>query len=205
MRGLMDSHRRCSALIERAQRGDRDAFQELIARYRDRLEIAVRSRIGEHLRQRIEVEDVLQETYLKAFQALPSFEDRGRDAFFHWLRGIAENLLLYWARQYKRTSKRRLEDDVPGSHTSPSRGLRRKERFERLQEALSHLSPEHREVIILARIEGLSIKEIADRMHRTPNAVKQLLWRAVQKLRQSFGDTESFHLPPDRLTEEGTD
>jgi RNA polymerase sigma factor (sigma-70 family) len=70
-----------------------------------------------------------------------------------------------------------------------------------LQRALESLSPDHREVILLARVEGLSMKEIAERLHRSPNAVVQLLWRALKKLRDAFGETESLHLPPRRLSE----
>ena len=79
------------------------------------------------------------------------------------------------------------------------KGLRRKERFDRLQEALKKLSPDHRQVILLARIEGLPMAQIAERMNRSPKAVHQLLWRALQNLRTTFGETESFRLPDLRL------
>jgi len=60
-------------------------------------------------------------------------------------------------------------------------------------------------VIRLARFEGLSLKEIAGRMGRTPGAVAQLLARALRKLRATFGETESYHLPAQSLYEEGGD
>ncbi len=59
------------------------------------LEASVRQRLGRRLRARIEAEGVLQETFLKALQSLPSYRDQGPDSFLRWLRGIAENLLLY--------------------------------------------------------------------------------------------------------------
>jgi DNA-directed RNA polymerase specialized sigma24 family protein len=77
--------------------------------------------------------------------------------------------------------------------------MRRVERFDRLRVAVQSLSPEHRQVVLLARVDRLPIREVARRMHRSVNATTQLLWRAMQKLKASFGDTESFHLPPQCL------
>ena len=73
--------------------------------------------------------------------------------------------------------------------------MRRDERFERLESALNCLTKDHREVIIFARIQGLPIKEIAERMSRSPDAVSMLLLRALRELKSYFGSTESFHLP----------
>ncbi len=84
--------------------------------------------------------------------------------------------------------------------TSPSKNVRRNERFDRLENALNNLSDDHRKVIVLARIERLGINDVARRMNRSANAVKKLLARALLELRQSFGDTESLHLP-DRFLE----
>ena len=78
---------------------------------------------------------------------------------------------------------------------SPSRIARRGERFDRLAEALNRLSADHREVILLSRIEGLRMKEVAKRMNRSENAVLLLLSRGLKKLKESFGETESLHLP----------
>ena len=92
---------------------------------------------------------------------------------------------------------------MPGAIDSPSKNLRRNERFDRLKDSLESLSPEHREVILLMRIEGLPVEEVAKRMNRSPKATRQLLWRALKDLRESFGDTESLGLPERRLGEEG--
>ena len=203
MKVAMESKQNTASLIRKAREGDREAFNRLVEQYESPLQTAVQKRIGGYLRRRIEVEDVLQETFLKAWQSLASFEDRGEDSFYFWLKGIAENLLLYWARQHQRRDQLQLDGDVKGTDTSPSDRLRREERFERLQESLAGLSPEHREVILLARVQSLSMKEIAERLGKTPEAVKPLLWRALQKLRLSFGETESFHLPKRNLGRTG--
>ena len=88
-----------------------------------------------------------------------------------------------------------LEVDVADSGVSASKAERRNERLERFEKALNQLSPDYRQAIVLSRIEGLSIEEVARRMNRSPNAVSHILLRALRKLRARFGDTESLHLP----------
>jgi RNA polymerase sigma-70 factor (ECF subfamily) len=195
MKGIMELQGDLRQWIGRAQAGDRGALDWLFQQHRGPLEAIVRRRLGRHLRQEIEVEDVLQETFLKAMQSIGSYRDQGQDSFLNWLRGIAENLLLYWARQHQRARCIPMDREVGKSCTPPSREMRREERFERLQEVLSQLSPEHREVILMARVEGIPTQEIARRLGRSAAAVKQLLWRAIQKLGDRFGETESLHLP----------
>jgi RNA polymerase sigma-70 factor (ECF subfamily) len=193
-----------SDLLTRAQGGDRQAFDELMAPYRSRLGSVVYFRLGALVRRQTEVEDVLQETFLRALQSIDRFEPKGKDSFFPWLRQIAEHVILEVASRQKRKSTVALNSSAPAedSATAPSRAMRREERFDRLQEALQSLSPDHKKVILLAKIERLPIKEIAVRMERSPDAVTNLLARALTSLKDSFGDTESFHLP-DRTLEEG--
>ena len=190
-------------LVERAQAGDRDAFGELSGKYRDRLGSFIRKQTGARLRHRLEVEDVLQETFTRAFQALERFQWQEGDSFFRWLSRIAERVILEGARGQERDPQLGLTSEIRRSEASPSRLLRRDERFDRFQKAIECLSPEHREVILLARIDGLKVKEIAERMGRSPDAIKQLLSRGLKKLKLAFGETESLHLPDRRLSDEG--
>lgn len=199
VKAVLEDQRTLKDLIRRAQGGDRAAFDALASHYRDRLESGISRRLGGYLRHKVEVEDVAQETLLKAFQSLGSFEERGRDSFLKWLKGIADNLLLYWAREYRRMDQMPLLQDASHHDTSPSKRLRREERFERLQAALSRLGEDQREVILLARVEGIPTQEIAKRLDRSPAAVRQILWRALQKMQASFGDTESLSLPRNAL------
>ena len=89
-------------------------------------------------------------------------------------------------------------EDVPDDGTSPTRQIRRQERFDRLEAAIERLSDDHREVIKMTRIDGIPVREVAERMHRSEKATYQLLWRATSKLKEVFGDTKSFRLPADR-------
>ena len=182
-------------LIQRAREGDRAAFDLLVEEHRSRLEALIGARIGAHVRSEVDAADVLQETLLQALRSIERFRWQDEDSFLRWLGGIAEHVILKAATRSKRHQVLRLCRDLPASGPSPSRASRREERFDRLTKALAALTPEHREVIRLARLDGLDLKEIARRMERSTPAVKQLLGRALRKLWAAFGETESFHLP----------
>ncbi len=182
-------------LVEKANAGDRTAFDTLCRRYRPRLEGLIRLRLGPDLRQRVEVDDILQETLLKAFECAPRLPARDEQAFLGWLGKTAHHVILNQARRHRVRQMEPVEDRVLGKDATPSRSMAREERFERLQAALDGMTPEYREVILLTRIEGLRLKEVAERMERTPAAVAKLLTRALRQLREKFGVTESFHLP----------
>ena len=195
MTALMEKQQDSQALVISAQNGDRDAFERLVSRDRARLRALVASRVTAHVVLGVDVDDVYQETLLRAFKSMSKLEWRGEDSFLRWAGGIAEHVILDLARQRARERETSLEGDVPDSAVSPSRALRRDERFERLEDSLKRLSPEHRQVVVLTRVERLSFDEAAKRMGRSPDAVKQLLSRALKQLKAEFGNTESFHLP----------
>lgn len=200
----MNENESIENLVQKAQNGDRDAFDGLGESYRVRVEHFVKTRLGVLLRQQVEVDDIVQETFLQAFKSIGRFRWRGEDSFVRWLNGIAEHVILKLADGLKRHQKLYLDNEAGSSHGSPGKAAQREERFDRLRKALDGLSPDQREAILLSRIDGLRIKEIADRMNRTPNAVLLLISRGLSKLKDIFGETESFHLPPRSLREEGS-
>jgi RNA polymerase sigma-70 factor (ECF subfamily) len=200
---IMEVDEPTKILIERARNGDQPAFAKLVERCRGRLGALIQSRLGARLRRKVALEDVLQETLLRALRSLHRFHCEDDDSFVRWLGGIATNVLHEIARREKHDFIIPLEHEVSGDQTSPSKAEERNERFDRLQAALNSLSNDHRQVVLLARVERLSMKEVARRMHRSPEAVTQLLWRALRKLKESFGNTDSFHLPPRRLEDKG--
>ncbi len=192
-------------LIERARAGDRGAQEQLAVAFRDRVDNFVRLRVGAHLRKKVEIDDVVQQTFANAFTSIEQFRGKDGETFLRWLRGIAERVILELARYHRREQILYMDhDEVAPNDVSPSRSLRRSERFERLKEALDSLSPDYRDVVVMARLKGLRIDEIARRMNRSPNAVAHLLSRALVKLRKAFGETESFGLPARRLESEGS-
>lgn len=193
-------------LVRRGREGDPAAFVSLVEQHRSRLQALAHIKMSRKLLQSFGVEDVLQEACLRAFQSFKAFEWRGPNSFYRWISGIVENVIVDFAR--KMNAKKRAGgvvsldgegaqegDRLEASGPSPSTLLRREERFERLEKALSQLSEDHREVIYLARIHLLPMKEVARRMGRSVDAVSELLRRALRRLRDNFGDTESFGLP----------
>jgi len=193
-------------LVERAKAGDRPAFDALVTHHKIRIEALIRTRLGARLRTEVELDDVFQETILKALQSIQQFSWSGPDCFMRWIGTIAENVICSEARKKERRSSRlRLRRQTPTNDVSQLRALRRSERFERLQKAFDSLDPDSRKVVYLARIVGLPVKEVAQHLGRTPNATSILLYRALIKLRDLFGDTESFGLPFRELEERNND
>ena len=171
------------ALIEKARLGDLCALGQLFERHRLRLRSALGFRLrGSRLE--IDLEDLLQETFVRACRAIGNFRWQGENSFLRWLQGIAGNVILKERDLHLRRKEFHLERDVPARDASPSACLSQIEQLERLQGALQKLSPEHRRVILLARIDGVRINEIARLMNRSPDAVSHLLMRAVEKLKQ---------------------
>jgi RNA polymerase sigma-70 factor (ECF subfamily) len=180
-------------LAERAAAGDRVAFDQLIRTQMTRLEKHVNHRLGARVRATIERDDVVQETVLKACTAVENFVWSGEEPFFRWLALIAEHVI--WKASQKRRVKLALEP-VADLRTTPATRVARSERSERLERALEGLeraleglTDDHRDVILLTRIKGLPIAEVAVRMDRSPNAVKKLLARALDELRRGYGDS----------------
>jgi RNA polymerase sigma-70 factor (ECF subfamily) len=192
------------ALVSAAQRGDRTAFDALAERYRRRLERQIRSRLSRSSREKLTDEDVLQETLLRAFASIARFRWRSDESFYRWLASIAEYRIRNAARK---TTWRQLQIEHEAPGTSPSRSMRREERFARLQASLDDLDEDQRQAIYLARVEGLPLRQIAARLGRSEEAIRKLVARGLLKLRGSIGDTESLGLPdrPLRLNEEASD
>jgi RNA polymerase sigma-70 factor (ECF subfamily) len=165
------------------------------------VETRVRAILGERLRRKLDVEDILQETFLRALETMDRFAFRGDDSFFAWLSAIAEYLVLN-ASQKKSLGQLQLDREVACKASNPSAALRRHERFDRLKASLRILSRDQRRAVVLARLEGLPTREIAARMGRSEQAVRQLLSRALRQMHRTFGDTESFDLPERSLAEE---
>ncbi len=189
-------------LIERARAGDRAAFEDLTSPVTRTLSARIQRRIGAELQGILDAEDVIQETFVRAFQSMDKFHWQGEGSFQSWLYGIAFKIILHSARERGKWNLLRITREPQAAELSPTHRQRREERFDRLERTLDLLSPEYRRVVQLARIEGLPMAEIARRMKRTPSSVRNLLFRAMKQLRETFGDTESLGLP-DRSIEEG--
>jgi RNA polymerase sigma-70 factor (ECF subfamily) len=150
----------------------------------------------------VDAEDVLQDTFCKAFETIQRFRWQGEGSFYAWIAAISEHVILN-ATKKRQLRALQLDRDLPESGTTPGQRLSREERYERLKASVRALTPDQRQAVMLARIDGLPTKEIASRMNRSEEAVRQLLTRALRELKRTFGDTESLHLPDRSLAEEG--
>lgn len=193
-----------SDLVRRAQAEDVDAFCLLAERYARRIYLLA----SHYCRNAQDAEDLSQEVWLKAYQALGSF--RFDSSFYTWLRRITINTFL----NHRRTSffRRRgqttavqlvqIDSDAPemllASHSSSPENIYNKLLFENVVSALSELTPSQRLSFLLRHYEGMSYDEIASAMNCSPGTVKKGVWRAVGKLRARLSpETEE---EPDTLT-----
>jgi RNA polymerase sigma-70 factor, ECF subfamily len=184
-------------LIERFKDGDSDAFERLFERNRRRLSVLIHYKLGIDKRRPENVEEVLQEVFFAAFQDLSKFEYRSPGSFFRWLARIADHVITDGARFHNRQKRRaemlRLRSDSypqgvdPADTKTPSRVLAQQAALDELLAKLNALPEQYREVILLAKIEGLSTQEIAERLGKSREAVALLLHRAIQRFRESTG------------------
>jgi RNA polymerase sigma-70 factor (ECF subfamily) len=192
-------------LLRRARTGNADALGQLLELYRNYLDLLARIQIGRRLRQKVDASDLVQETFLKAHRDFAKFRGQGEAEWVGWLRQILALNLAHLVRRYCGTRRRdvRLElalvDELAQSshvldqalvapQSSPSDQAVRREQAVLLADALGNLPPDYREVIILSHLEGLSFPEVASRMGRSINSVKNLWARALARLRRSLGE-----------------
>jgi RNA polymerase sigma-70 factor (ECF subfamily) len=180
-----------AALLDEARAGSPEAWETLFERHAPRLLTLIRIRMGPAVRARMESRDVLQATLVKAVRGVGAFRGKTRDAFVAWLARIAANEVCDQADHLGRR-RRDAAAEVPLGEVPSARLVRSirsqtsrivwDERRERLERALELLSPEHREVIVLRKLEELPFARIAARLGRSPDACRMLLARAMTSL-----------------------
>ena len=140
-----------------------------------------------------DAEDIVQESFLKAYKGQESF--RGSEART-WMLSIVRNTAMDFLRRYKARATVTLGDQArePADHSAdPERGLLERSRREWIRQAISQLEPEFREVIVLREIEGLSYKEIAAVLSIPMGTVMSRLSRARNLLLAELGGSKESH------------
>jgi RNA polymerase sigma-70 factor (ECF subfamily) len=174
-------------LVERVQRGDKQAFGLLVSKYQRKL-LRLLSRL---IRDPAEVEDVAQETFIKAYRALPSF--RGDSAFYTWLYRIgvntAKNYLVAQGRRAPTTTGYNSEEAETFDDGEQLRDINTPERLmmsrqigETVDTAMEALPDELKTAIVLREIEGLSYEEIAAIMDCPIGTVRSRIFRAREAI-----------------------
>lgn len=177
-------------VVARAQRGDADAFGELVTRYRTRMYQVAYGMVSHHE----SAMDLTQEAFLRAYQHLAAF--RGESKFSTWLRRIVTNVCLDHLRKAEHRAvvssydDTRGEDDDPpdgmkltGSMELPDAGVARRELGRAILEAMKTLTPEQRAAIVLREVEGLTYEEIAKSLDCAVGTVMSRLHYARKRLR----------------------
>ncbi len=179
------------SLVQRVQRGDKVAFEMLFTKYQRR----VSRLVSRFVRSDSEVEDIVQESFIKAYRALGSF--RGDSAFYTWLYRIAVNT----AKNYLvAASKRPIsltqfekndDDDFEEDHfmsdaATPESELITKQIAETVNKTMNELPADLREAIMLREIEGMSYEDIADSMGCPIGTVRSRIFRAREAISQKI-------------------
>ncbi len=174
-------------LVERAQRGDKHAFELLVSKYQRKLARL----LSRFIRDSTEVEDVTQEAFIKAYRALPSF--RGDSAFYTWLYRIgintAKNYLVAMGRRAPTTTDIDSEEaegfedgDQLRDLNTPENEMMSRQVAETVNQTLEELPEELRTAITLREIEGLSYEDIANIMNCPIGTVRSRIFRAREAI-----------------------
>lgn len=184
---MTDSHDADKELVRQVQQGNKRAFDLLVLKYQRRI-MRLLSRM---INDPAEVEDVAQETFIKAYRALPQF--RGDSQFYTWLYRIAINSARNWqAARHRRPLQIKeyendegetfsLEDTLTDSNT-PELELVSRQVVHTINAAINQLAPELRTAILLREIEGLSYEEIAQAMDCPIGTVRSRIFRAREAI-----------------------
>lgn len=190
-----------SDLLARARSNDPRLLDMLFAQCRGFLGIVARAQVESQLRAKVDASDLVQETMLEAYRDFHKFRGTTEAEWLAWLRQILAHNAANFVRHYRGTAKRQAQREVAllaagdnsearvlldpaDSGESPSQQLLCKERELQIAEAMTQLTADHREVILLRNLERLPFEEVAQRMGRTRPAVQMLWMRALQKLHE---------------------
>jgi RNA polymerase sigma-70 factor, ECF subfamily len=182
-------------LVEAARKGDRDAFRILFERYHRR---AYALAFGV-LRHQDDALDVVQDAFIKAHRYLDKFE--GNSSFYTWLYRIVMNLAIDHLRKHRRNrpvelDEQHLDEAMSGDDallpkilgSNPGRALLDKEIRARIDKALGELSENHRAVLVMRELEGLSYEEMAQSMGCSKGTIMSRLFHARKNMQKQLVD-----------------
>ena len=180
-------------LVKRARKGDLAAYDDLVRRYQERIYATIYHMTSNHE----DANDLAQEAFIKAFQALRSF--KGGSSFYTWVYRIAVNKTINFLKQRKNRAQMSLDDlDFNAEHDpdlvalvsdkTPRREVALAELQEKLNAAMQKLSEPHRLAVALHDVQGLSHEEIAEIMDCNVGTVRSRLFYARQQMQAYLSD-----------------
>ena len=174
-------------LISKCQKGDVAAYEDIAAKYYRRVFMVILGVVHD----RDDAMDVAQETFYRAFKNIKHF--KGSSNFYTWIYRIAVNLAIDLQRRKKRSSVDLKEDmdevivETEASGSDPFRELHDRRLGEKLLRAIDELTPDHKAVIVMRAVEGLSYKEIGRIMGCSEGTIMSRLHYARKKLQEKLG------------------
>jgi len=198
------------SLIDQAKTGQEAAIGRLLESYEKYLKLLARVQIGRRLQGKVDASDIVQETFLEAHRQITNFRGGSEPELLAWLRRILSGQIALTLRRYMGTkgrdvklerelavqvdqSSHMMNMDLAVSQSTPSQHASKRERAVLLAEALSQLSTDYREVIILRHLEGLTFPIVAERMGRSEDSVQKLWVRALANLRKTLSNLGDGH------------
>jgi RNA polymerase sigma-70 factor (ECF subfamily) len=182
-------------LVKRCQAGDTRAFDALVTKYRNR----IYSMAYHIIQNETEAWDISQEAFIKAWRAMGSFKSDA--TFYTWLYRITHNVCYDWMRKKKFESDGEFDDSekehrvaagaeaVPRGAPRPDQAMKNAELKVQIDWAISQLSADHRQIILLKEMDGLSYQEIANVMKCSLGTVMSRLFYARKKLQELLKET----------------
>jgi RNA polymerase sigma-70 factor (ECF subfamily) len=174
------------ALIKASIEGDGKAFEALYVHYMDAIYRYIFFRVGDEL----QAEDLTEETFVRAWEALPNYKHR-KYPFSSWLYRIAHNLVID---HYRRKKPVPISNGLMRTYSNPNESLDhivdRKHEIQLLVKAVGQLNELEREIVLLRFVEGLSHKEIASMVGKSQSSCRVTLHRALKTLRSILVELE---------------
>ena len=191
-------------LIRLAAQGEDDAFARLFERHAPALRRRIRRLLPSNVGRKVSASDILQEARIVAFRRLGEFEVRETGSIRQWLDRIATLKLKEAIKRHVKAAKRDVRREVtrgnrpdtdylPGRFASPSQAAIAAETRANIQRALEALPEDYRVVLRLAREEQLKLREVAERMGRSREAVKKLYARALSRFAEALERLQGDH------------
>ena len=197
-------------ILAKAKQGDETAKGELLNRFRPYLNVIAQRHLDERLQSRLDYTDVVQITFLEASRDFENFRGETVESLLAWLRNILRNNIATAHQHHLAAQKRSarkevtlrvssesggsslgMQDMVPSESSSPSQRMMRDEASVVLATCLEQLPETQREAIRMRYLEGMTLKEISERITKSEMAVAGLLKRGLRTLREEMANRQN--------------
>lgn len=183
--------------FRRARAGDTDAIDALLHRYEERLSVMAQRSLGRELRARLHVSDIVQSAAIDIVRDIESFRGEDERSFLAWAARILENKVRGKGRYF---GARRRDADVqaleeleatpPAAVRTPSSEVGGAEEMERVAAAMQRLPDDYRTALLLRGVDGMSAREIGEKLERSEQATRMLIHRARAALAAELARTD---------------